>query len=81
MDYDFILKFENLKTEQDLMLEMLSLKDTIYLHNVHQNSRNLSKNEKLKYFQMLSNEDLNQLTNIYQQDFDLFDYDPQIYKI
>ena len=79
MDYNFILKFENLEIEQKFMLETLGLKNIIYLHQVHQNSRLLSLSEKRKYYQMLSKDDKRQLIDVYKLDFYLFDYNPEPY--
>ena len=79
MEYDIILKFENLKVEQKFMIDILGLKDIIYLHKVHENSRKLITIEKKKYYQMLDKTDLNLLIEVYKQDFYLFDYNPEIY--
>ena len=79
MEYDIILKFENLKVEQKFMIDILGLKDIIYLHKVHENSRKLITIEKKKYYQMLDKTDLNLLIEVYKQDFYLFDYNPELY--
>ena len=79
MEFDIILKFENLKVEQKFMIDILGLKDIIYLHKVHENSRKLTTIEKKKYYQMLDKTDLNLLIEVYKQDFYLFDYNPELY--
>ena len=79
MEYDFIIKFENLDMEQNFMMSILELKDIIYLHKIHQNSRILSLAEKKKYYQMLSKTDFDHLIEIYKHDFYLFDYIPGPY--
>ena len=79
MEYDIILKFENLKVEQEFMMDILGLKDIIYLHKVHENSRKLTTIEKKKYYQMLDKTDLNLLIEMYKQDLYLFDYSPYPY--
>ena len=79
MEYDFIIKFENLDMEQNFMMSILELKDIIYLHKIHQNSRILSLAEKKKYYQMLSKTDFDHLIEIYKHDFYLFDYSPEPY--
>ena len=57
-----------------MMLEFLGLTQTIKIPRIHENSRLLSKEEKLKYFDMLSLQDIQSLYNIYEQDFKLFSY-------
>ena len=74
MDFDIILKFETLREEQNLMLNTLGLADTIKIPTIHENARLLSKEEKLKYFKMLSNEELHTLYGMYRHDFLLFNY-------
>ena len=79
MDYDFILKFETLHFEQEKMLEILQLTDTIHSDNIsNQNSRILSQEEKKKYFQMLNQTEFDLLIEVYQSDFDLFGYESEI---
>ena len=79
MEYDIILKFENLEVEQKFMIDILGLKDIIYLHKVHENSRKLTTIEKKEYYQMLDKTDMNLLIEVYKQDFYLFDYNPELY--
>ena len=74
MDFDIILKFETLREEQNLMLNTLGLAETIKIPTIHENARLLSKEEKLKYFKMLSNEELHTLYGMYRHDFVLFNY-------
>ena len=61
------------------MVEILGLKDFVYQHKVHQNSRVLNLNEKRKYYQMLSTTDKSHLITVYKQDFYLFDYSSEPY--
>ena len=58
------------------MIDILGLKDIIYLHKVHENSRKLTTIEKKEYYQMLDKTDMNLLIEVYKQDFYLFDYNP-----
>ena len=74
IDYDFILKFENLKEEERNMLEILDLQDTIKPLIVHQNTRALMIEEKQKYFEMLNHQELKQLKQFYALDIQLFGY-------
>ena len=74
IDYDFILKFENLQEEGKNMLEILDLQDTIKPLIVHQNTRALMIEEKQKYFDMLNQQEMKQLKQFYALDFQLFGY-------
>ena len=75
MDFDIILKFETLKEEQTMMLNFLGLTQTItIIHNIHENSRKLSREQQLIYTKMVSTEEWQDLYRIYEHDFMLFDY-------
>ena len=75
MDFDIILKFETLKEEQTMMLNFLGLTQTItIIHNIHENSRKLSREQQLIYNKMVSTEEWQDLYRIYEHDFMLFDY-------
>ena len=74
IDYDFILKFENLQIESDTMLDILDLKNILKPLMVHQNTRVLTIEEKQKYFNMLNNYEWKQLNRYYALDMQLFNY-------
>lgn len=83
LQYDFILHFEDLKTEQKYMLQMLNLTSKVVHSNgekVHQNKRILNQTEKKLYFQMLNATEFQDLLSYYGQDFQLFNYDPYQYR-
>ena len=75
IDFEFILKFEDLYEEQKHMIEILDLENIIQPLMVHQNKRVLSLEEKKKYYEMLDTEELQKLEQYYELDFKLFGYD------
>ena len=75
IDFEFILKFEDLYEEQKHMIEILDLENIIQPLMVHQNKRVLSLEEKKKYYEMLNTEELQKLEQYYELDFKLFGYD------
>ena len=81
MKFDFILKMENLDYEQEFMVKNLGL-DGVFdkSSGQYRNPRVLSIQEKKRnYFDQLSDNLKTRITNFYKYDFQLFDYDPQIY--
>ena len=75
IDFEFILKFEDLYEEQKHMIEILDLENIIQPLMVHQNKRVLSLEEKKKYYEMLDTEELQKLEQYYELDLKLFGYD------
>ena len=81
MKYDFILKLENLDTEQEFMLQSLGLDRVFDAHlGLHRHPNPLTLEDKVsRYFSQLDASMKTDLVKIYKQDFLLFDYDPNIY--
>ena len=72
VEYDFVLKFENLSLEQFYMTKALGIAKKLDLGSAEQR---LSKTEEEKYLKLLSQDDLTRLNRIFEEDFRAFQYE------
>ena len=81
MNYDYILKLENLASEEADFFDILDPDHKLQLeqenlHNNH-NRLNLTSGEITKlYLQQLNEKEVSALYELYKLDFQLFDYSP-----
>ena len=73
-----MLKAENLEEEEPFMFRQLNFSYGEPKFENHNPSR-LTFNEKKGYFDLLNKNEMNQLYDLYKQDFLLFEYDPHIF--
>jgi len=74
-DYNYILQYEKIKTEESLFVEELGASEAIKPQWENSNKRNISDTDLLAaYFELLSNEEIKKLYNIYRPDFEQFNY-------
>ena len=78
MHYDFILKTENLSEEEAFMLRQLNMTNARSKYE-NLNPSKLSLKEKKGYFSMLNENEMRSLHDIYKDDFDNFEYDPNAF--
>ena len=74
------MKSENLKREELFMLRQLELSLNIFPRSENRNPYQLSFEQKREYFKMLNQEEMKNLYRVYKVDFDLFEYDPDIFQ-
>ena len=78
LHYDFILKTENLSEEEAFMLRQLNMTNAQSKYE-NLNPSKLSLKEKKGYFSMLNENEMRSLQDIYKDDFDNFEYDPNAF--
>ena len=78
MHYDFILKTENLSEEEAFMLRQLNMTNARSKYE-NLNPSKLSLKEKKGYFSMLNENEMRSLQDMYKDDFDNFEYDPNAF--
>lgn len=78
--YDFIIKFENIKTEMPFFWERLNLTEKVSKHHWANPEHSEDENSILliAYFSLLSHEDIEWLKSFYKYDFDILDYSTDI---
>lgn len=80
INYDYVIKFEDLSQESQEFLKVTNLKqfisDDIWDRHLNPNRPKEMSSEEItaKYFGQLSDDDIHKLYGIYQDDFNLFDY-------
>lgn len=73
--YNYILHFENIKVEEKFFAEALTASDLIKPRWENRNDKGLAKEELLgMYFNMLDDQDITALYEIYKDDFKMFGY-------
>ncbi len=76
IEYDFIIKFENLAEEEKYFIERLELENTVLVRWENRNSGARSTGEvRDTYYNMLTENEIWQLYTFYKMDFDLFEYE------
>ena len=78
LHYDFILKTENLSEEEAFMLRQLNMTNAQSKYE-NLNPSKLSLKEKKGYFSMLNKNEMRSLQDMYKDDFDNFEYDPNAF--
>ena len=74
------MKSENLQREELFMLRQLDLSLDTFPRRENMNPYQLTFEQKREYFKMLNQEEMKNLYRIYKVDFDLFEYDPDIFQ-
>ena len=81
LSYDLVLHFEYLNEEQPYLLRQLGLENfgspDKWLQHVNPNP--LTAQQRMEYFAMLDESEIQDLYNFYKLDFDLFEYDLKSY--
>ena len=73
--FNYILHFENIEQEEDFFVQKMSASDLIHPRWENRNDVGLSKEELLnKYFNILDDNEIQDLYKMYEEDFVLFDY-------
>ena len=76
MQFDFVIKFENLAEEERYMIERLEIAKIVIERWENKNQAgNMTEEIRAKYFSMLSEDEILQLYLFYQMDFQLFGYE------
>ena len=79
MQFDFIIKFENLAAEEKYLTERLNIADLVKERWENMNTAgNTTQQIKDMYFNMLSEDEIWQLYTMYQMDFEMFGYEPEL---
>jgi len=77
--YNYILKFENIQEEQGQLANLIPMGSRIKPKWENRNDGGLNKTELTEtYFEILSDEDVDALFDIYETDFQMFGYSFQI---
>lgn len=75
LSYNYILHFENIQQEEQLFAQQLGAEGTIRKRWENRNDEGLRKEEVVaKYFDLLDDDDIMALYNIYEDDFKMFGY-------
>lgn len=73
--YNFIIKYEQINVEEPLFIQEMEASDIIESRWMNSNKMNISDTQLLEaYFDLLTDEEITELYQIYQLDFLQFDY-------
>lgn len=77
LQFDFVIKFENLRDEEDFLLRQLGLEHIVPISWENQNTKRPPWSLELQrqYFSALNSEEMKKLRELYLDDFELFEYD------
>ena len=75
--YNYILHFENLAYEEQMLVEVLKAENVIIPRRENTNPSN-SKDILKTYFSLLDPSDVEKLYDLYESDFSIFNYDKRI---
>ena len=79
LQFDFIIKFENLAAEEKYLTERLNIAGVVKQRWENKNTAgNTTQEIKDMYFNMLSEEEIWKLHTMYQMDFEMFGYEPEL---
>ncbi|XP_046485014.1 carbohydrate sulfotransferase 11 isoform X2 [Neodiprion pinetum] len=82
LNYDYILKFETFKRDEDFLIQELELNQYLYTKNNVKNVNPQGATTTMiskKYFQSVPKMLLEEVYRVYEKDFNLFDYSPDDY--
>ncbi|XP_066959686.1 carbohydrate sulfotransferase 11-like [Macrobrachium rosenbergii] len=80
--YDYIAKMESLDLEQEYIIRQMGLQDLLYNAHTHSSnfdSYNTTSEAVKEYFRQVPRRLLRDVVELYQLDFTLFDYSPDLY--